>query len=161
MTFTPCRTNTYFYLSQMLIPFLRDSKHIFPYFFRPNNERRSDLRSSLSALGIFRALLNLQQLYPPFYSTIDSPTPMVHPGVPHRRRHQDHTRSDDNDDSPTTLHQWWRPPTTTTTTTATSAHHLEHARVHYDDGFAENAALLGHVVVVCKYTRRLLNRTRR
>ena len=33
MTFTFCLMNTYWYLSQMLILFLRDPKYIFPYFF--------------------------------------------------------------------------------------------------------------------------------
>ena len=41
----------------MLIIFLRAFKFIFPYFFLPNNECRSDLCSSPSALGICRALL--------------------------------------------------------------------------------------------------------
>ena len=142
--------NTYFYLSQMLIPFLRDSKYIFLYFFCPNNEHRSDFRSSPSAVGIFRALLmrgwacNVRSILP---SIQRSPTPIVHPVVPHRRRHQDHTTRDDNNDSPTTLHQWWRPPTTTTAT-ATSAHHLEHAPVHYDVGFAEDAAVHQTIDVV-------------
>ena len=41
----------------MLILSLRAFKHIFPYFFLPYNERKSNFRSSRSALGIFRALL--------------------------------------------------------------------------------------------------------
>ena len=41
----------------LMLLFLKASKYIFLYFFPFNNERRSDLRNSLSALGIFRALL--------------------------------------------------------------------------------------------------------
>ena len=81
MTFTPCPINTYFYLSQMLITLLRAFKYIFPYFFLPNNKGRSDLCSSLSALGVFRALLMhgwaapltpSPPLHPTFHSTVDS-----------------------------------------------------------------------------------------
>ena len=41
----------------MLLLFLKASRYIFLYFFLFNNECRSDLRKSPSALGIFRALL--------------------------------------------------------------------------------------------------------
>ena len=73
MTFTPCPINTYFYLSKMWITLLRAFQYIFPYFFLPNNERRSDLHSSPSVLGVFRVLLMHGWAAP------STPSPPLHP----------------------------------------------------------------------------------
>ena len=131
----------------MLIPFLRDSKYIFPYFFRPNNEHRSDLRSSPSALSIFRALLMRGWA---FNVNVRSILPSVQQSTRPRQWsiwacHIDGDTNTTQQRTTTTTHP---PPMVAT------AHHCHHnghlcpppgaRRVHHDDGFAENAASLGH-----------------